>query len=263
MHLACQSLRTGESPLAIAAGVNVILQPHITVAYSQSGMMAPDGRCKFGDADGDGYVRSEGVGVLLLKRSVGRDRADGDPIHAVIRGSAVNNDGRGSGHLATPSREGQAAMLRDGVRERRRRRPSSVAATSKRTAPARASAIRSSSARWATCWPEGRDAAARCLVGSVKTNIGHTEGAAGMAGLIKCDARARARRNPGEPASAHAESGGAVERAAIRRFLNDRSPWPRGTRRAFAGVSAFGIAGTNAHVVLEEAPARIAAPPRS
>ena len=145
VHLACQSLRTGETPLAFAAGVNVILQPHISVAYSQSGMMAPDGRCKFGDADGDGYVRSEGVGVVVLKR-LSDALADGDSIHAVIRGSAVNNDGRGSGHMATPSREGQATMLsfRVCVGRRVARRSSS---TSKRTVPARASAIPSSSGR--------------------------------------------------------------------------------------------------------------------
>ncbi len=111
VHLAVQSVRRGESELALAGGVNVILQPHITIAYSQSRMMAPDGRCKFGDARGDGYVRSEGAALVALKR-LDRALADGDRIYAVIRGSAVNNDGRSSGSMGTPSRLGQAELLR-------------------------------------------------------------------------------------------------------------------------------------------------------
>ncbi len=109
--LAMQSLRSGASELAFAAGVNVILSPHITVGYSQSRMMAPDGRCKFGDAAGDGYVRSEGAGLVLLKR-LDRALEDGDQIHAVIRGSAINNDGNSAGSFGTPSRSGQEALLR-------------------------------------------------------------------------------------------------------------------------------------------------------
>ncbi|MCA9687874.1 MAG: polyketide synthase, partial [Myxococcales bacterium] len=102
IHLAVRSLRSGECTLALAGGVNIILQPHISVAYSQSRMMAPDGRCKFGDASGDGYVRSDGAGVVVLKL-LEQARADGDRIYAVIRGSAVNNDGHSSGSMGTPS----------------------------------------------------------------------------------------------------------------------------------------------------------------
>src|SRR6185295_10837533 len=97
---------SGECLLAIAGGVNIILQPHISIAYSQSRMMAPDGRCKFGDARGDGYVRSEGAGLVVLK-TLAQAQADGDRIYALIRGSAVNNDGRSSGSMGTPSRSGQ------------------------------------------------------------------------------------------------------------------------------------------------------------
>ena len=111
VHLACQSLRSGESELALAGGVNLILEPHITIGYSRSAMLSADGRCTFGDARADGYVRSEGVGLVVLK-PLSRALADGDPIHAVIRGSAVNNDGQGSGLLVAPSPAVQAAMLR-------------------------------------------------------------------------------------------------------------------------------------------------------
>ncbi|RYG30248.1 MAG: polyketide synthase, partial [Burkholderiales bacterium] len=111
VHLAVRSIQTGDATLALAGGVNVILQPHISIAYSQSLMMAPDGRCKFGDASGDGYVRSEGVGIVLLK-SLDKAIADGDRIHAVIRGGALNNDGRSSGSMGTPSQVGQEELLR-------------------------------------------------------------------------------------------------------------------------------------------------------
>ena len=111
IHLACNSLRSGESDMALAGGVNVILQPGITLAYSASGMLSPDGRSKFGDAAANGYVRSEGAGVLVLK-TLARAVADGDRIHAVIRGSAVNNDGRASSQMVSPSREAQEALLR-------------------------------------------------------------------------------------------------------------------------------------------------------
>jgi acyl transferase domain-containing protein len=111
VHHAVQSLRSGECELALAGAANIILQPHITIAYSQSRMMAPDGRCKFGDARANGYVRSEGAALIVLK-PLSRALADGDPIYAVIRGSAVNNDGRSSGFLTTPGGAGQEEVLR-------------------------------------------------------------------------------------------------------------------------------------------------------
>ena len=118
VHLAVRSIRSGESHMALAGGANIILQPHINIAYSQSRMMAADGRCKFGDASGDGYVRSEGVAVVVLK-PLDRAVADGDRIYAVIRGSAINNDGRSSGSMGTPSQIGPgrtAALCVSGCR---------------------------------------------------------------------------------------------------------------------------------------------------
>ena len=111
VHLACKSLQNGESEIALAGGVNAILRPEITLIYSSANMLSPEGRCKFGDAAANGYVRSEGCGVLVLK-TLSRAIADGDSIYAVIRGSAVNNDGHSSGLLISPSRDGQQAMLR-------------------------------------------------------------------------------------------------------------------------------------------------------
>ena len=148
VHLAVRSVRSGESTLALAGGVNVILQPHISIAYSQSRMMAPDGRCKFGDAGGDGYVRSEGAGLVVLK-SLSRALADGDRIYALIRGSAVNNDGRSSGSMGTPSRVGQEELLRQAYGDAGI--APAVSAMSKPMAPARESATPSSSARWDRC----------------------------------------------------------------------------------------------------------------
>ena len=214
VHLACQSLRIGETPLAIAAGVNVILQPHITVAYSQSGMMAPDGRCKFGDADGDGYVRSEGVGILVLKR-LSDARADGDTIHAVIRGSAVNNDGRGSGHLATPSREGQAAMLTTAYAH------AGVSPAAVDYVEAHGTGTRAGDpvelGAVSDVMAEGRSPTHRWLRRCSGEDERRPHGGRGRNGrAAQVCAGVRARGNSGEPASADAESRGALGGAAIR-----------------------------------------------
>ncbi len=255
VHLAVRSLRAGECSLALAGGVNVILQPHISIAYSQSRMMAPDGRCKFGDARGDGYVRSEGAGMVVLK-PLAAALADGDRIYALIRGSAVNNDGRSSGSMGTPSRDGQEALLR-------------AAYADAQTDPAELGYVEAHGTGTRAGDPveldalarvlrEGRAAASRTRVGSVKTNIGHTEGAAGVAGLIKV---ALALHHGRIPASLHCrEPSPAVNwDAAPFELARDAAAWAAGPR--LAGVSAFGIAGTNAHVVLAGAPAPLVQTP--
>ncbi len=250
VHLACQSLWSGESQLALAGGANVILQPHITIAYSQSKMMAPDGRCKFGDARADGYTRSEGAGLVVLKR-LSRALADHDPIYAVIRGSAVNNDGRTSGFLATPGQLGQQQLLSKAYRDAgvSPGQVQYVEAHGTGTAAGDPVEIQALGAVLAADRPAGQP----CAIGSVKTNIGHTEGAAGVAGLIKVALSLQRRRIP---ASLH------VQQLNPNIPWNDlplalqrgRGPWPANPGPALAGVSAFGIAGTNAHVVLQEAP---------
>jgi acyl transferase domain-containing protein/acyl carrier protein len=249
VHLACQSLWSGEAELAIAAGVNVILQPHITTAYTRSGMLSADGRCKFGDARADGYVRSEGIGVVVLK-SLASARRDRDPIHAIILGSAVNNDGRTGGSLGTPGRAGQEELLRAAYR-RAGVAPASVQYVEAHGTGTRAGDPVELSALGAVVG-RGRVTGRPCYVGSVKTNIGHTEGAAGIAGLIKV---ALSLEHRVIPASLHCETptpevvwsdlGVAIPRDAI--------AWPD-AESPIASVSSFGIGGTNAHVVLAAAP---------
>lgn len=249
VHLAVQSLRSGECPLAVVAGANVILQPHITIAYSQSRMMAPDGRCKFGDAAADGYVRSDGAASIVLKRLSDAVR-DGDPIRAVILGSAVNNDGRGT-TLTTPSLSGQEQMLRlayanAGVS------PSDVQYVEAHGTGTRAGDPVEVGAIGAVVGAQ-RVGEQLCRIGSVKTNIGHTEGAAGLAGLMKV---VLSMQHELLPPSLHVQTPNpeipwSTLGVRLQRVLE---PWPTRDGPALAGVSAFGIAGTNAHVVLASAP---------
>lgn len=249
VHLAVRSLRAGECTLALAGGVNIILQPHISVAYSQSRMMAPDGRCKFCDARGDGYVRSEGAGIVVLK-PLDRALADGDRVYAVIRGSAVNNDGHSSGSMGTPSREGQEALLRSAYADACVS-PGHVGYVEAHGTGTRAGDPVELGALGAVL-AEGRATGERARVGSVKTNFGHTEGAAGVAGLIKV---ALAIHHGRIPASLHCrELNPTVDWAAAPFEVARQSvDWSAPLR--LGGVSAFGIAGTNAHLVLEAAPA--------
>ncbi|MEO8804875.1 MAG: type I polyketide synthase [Burkholderiaceae bacterium] len=251
VHLAVRSVRSGESVLAIAGGVNIILQPHISIAYSQSRMMAPDGHCKFGDARGDGYVRSEGAGLVVLK-PLDLALSDGDRIYGVIRGSAINNDGRSSGSMGTPSQLGQEELLRSAYRdaERSAAEVSYIEAHGTGTRagdPVEIGAL-------GTVLSEGRVKGSQCLIGSVKTNIGHTEGAAGVAGLIKA---VLSLHHGAVPASLHfVEANPTVPWAELPFEVPTATrPWSAAQGARLAGVNSFGIAGTNAHVVLEEAPA--------
>ncbi len=250
VHLACQSLRTGETDLALVGATNLILDPFISVGYSRSGMLAPGARCKFGDENADGYVRSEGVGVLVLK-PLSHAQADGDRIHALIMGSATNNDGRGSGLLVAPSKAGQISMLKDAYRNAGIH-PSQVSYIEAHGTgtpagdPVELEAL-------GEVLREGRPTQQRCAVGSVKTNIGHTEAAAGMAGLIKT---VLCLKHKAIPASLHLNKPTTQidwEHAPLQ-ILSKFSEWKTDHRPLIAGVSSFGIAGTNAHVVLQEAP---------
>ena len=182
VHLACQSLRSGESRLALAGGVNLMLAPELTITFSQARMLAADGRCKTFDARADGYVRGEGCGVVVLKR-LSDALATATASWAVIRGSAVNQDGRSNG-LTAPNGPGAGGGDPQRLAGRRRHaRPAS--ATSRRTAPARPSATRSRSRRSRRVLGRADRLDQPCAIGSVKTNIGHLEAAAGIAGLIK------------------------------------------------------------------------------
>ncbi len=181
VHLAVQSLRQGECSLALAGGVNLILSPETTITLSKYQMLAPDGRCKFVDAGADGFVRGEGCGVVVLKR-LSDALADGDRVLAVIRGSAVNQDGASSG-LTAPNGPAQEAVIR-------------AALANGGVAPHEVSYVEAHGTGTALGDPievqalgavlgPGRAADQPLLVGSVKTNLGHLEAAAGVAGLIK------------------------------------------------------------------------------
>ncbi|MCB0171114.1 MAG: type I polyketide synthase [Anaerolineae bacterium] len=250
VHLACQSLRSGESSLALAGGANVILQPHISIAYSQSRMLAPDGRCKFGDARANGYVRSEGAALIVLK-PLAQAMSDGDRIYAVIRGSAVNNDGRSSGFLATPGREGQEEMLRRAYED------ANIAPNQVQYVEAHGTGTRAGDpvelGAIGAVVGANRSAETLCSVGSVKSNFGHTEGAAGVAGLIKV---ALSLQHRVIPANLHVqELNPNIPWEQLNLTVPTVStPWPAVNGEAVGGVSSFGIAGTNAHIVLAEAP---------
>src|SRR5438876_376819 len=181
VHLACQSLRTGSSTMALAGGVNIILNPDHTIGFSQGRMMAPDGHCKAFDAHADGYVRSEGAGIVVLKL-LSRALADGDPIYAVIRGSACNNDGHSELFMA-PSEEGQQAGLHQAYCDAAVDPLSVQYIEAHGTGTSVGDPVEIKALGSILC--KGRPADKPLLVGSVKTNIGHTEGAAGLAGLIK------------------------------------------------------------------------------
>lgn len=250
VHLACRSLWTHETDTALAAGVNVILEAPISLAYSRAHLLSPRARCRFGDVTADGYVRSEGAGLIVLKR-LSRALAEGDRVRAVIVGSATNNDGRGSGLLVTPSAEGQEAMLRQAYRV------AGVAPATVQCIEAHGTGTRVGDPielqALAAVLAEGRRGHDRCAVGSVKSNIGHTESAAGLAGLIKV---VLGLEHQTMPVSLHvAEPNPSVPWDTLPlELVRSPRPWPASDRARVAGVSAFGITGTNAHVVLSDVP---------
>ena len=251
VHLACQSLRTRESRTALAGGVNLILSPETTIALSKAHMMAPDGRCKTFDSRADGFVRGEGCGIVVLKR-LSDALADSDNILALIRASAVNQDGRSSG-ITAPNGAAQEALIRQALANGgvKPEEISFVEAHGTGTSlgdPIEAHAL-------AAVLGPNRTKENPLVVGSVKTNVGHLESAAGVAGLIKL---ALSLQNEKIPANLHFQkmnphidwSGVPVEIPVATRS------WVRGERKRLAALSSFGFSGTNAHVIVEEAPRR-------
>lgn len=247
IHLAAQSLKRGETELAIAGGVNLILSPELTVNFTRAGMMAPDGRCKAFDAAANGYVRGEGCGVVVLK-PLAQAQADGDPINAVIRGSAVNQDGRSNG-LTAPNRPAQEAVLRAAYQDAGIQPADIDAIEAHGTGTSLGDPIEALAL--GSVLAEGRPNDRPALLGSVKSNIGHLESAAGVAGFIKM---ALALKNGELPPTLHfREANPHIPFAQLPlRVATDRQPWPNRQRSIRAGVSSFGFGGTNAHVVLEQ-----------
>ncbi len=249
VHLACQSLRNGESDLALAAGVNLILTPELTITFSQARMLSPDGRCKTFDANADGYVRGEGCGVVILKRLSDAMR-DGDNILALIRGSAVNQDGRSNG-LTAPNGLAQQDVIRQALAEAQVAPHQIGYVETHGTGTPLGDPIEIASLRAVL---DADHSSGRVLIGSVKTNIGHLESAAGIAGLIKS---VLALQHEAIPPHLHLKEINPYlslddSRIEIGTYLR---PWKRREEPRFAGISSFGFGGTNAHIIISDAPA--------
>ncbi|MET7689240.1 type I polyketide synthase [Streptomyces sp. NPDC005483] len=244
VHHACVSLRTGESDTAIAAGVNLLLSPTVTMAFRRAGALAPDGRCKPFSPAADGIGRGEGCAAVLLKRLSDAER-DGDRVLAVIRATAVNSDGRSNGLLA-PNPAAQQALLstayaRAGLTPAHVDYVEAHGTGTPLGDPIEAGAL-------GAVLGAGRDPDQPLLLGSVKSNLGHLESAAGIAGLVKT---VLALHHDVIPPSLHCAEGSALDDVRLR-VVTEGEPWPRYGGTAVAGVSGFGFGGTNAHAVLEE-----------
>ena len=250
VHLACESLRAGEAALAIAGGVHLNVAPEAGLLEDEFGARSVSGHTYAFDARADGYVRSEGGGLVLLKPL--RDAlADGDPIRAVIRGSAVGNAGHGAAGPTAPSVPGQVDVIR---RARASAGPDSVDYVE---AHGTGTPVGDAAEAQALGEVYGGRPGVPVVVGSVKTNIGHTAAAAGIAGLAKVVLALDHGVIP--PTVNHVEP--ATDLAGLGLVVNTTStPWPAGDRPRRAAVSSFGMGGTNAHLIVEEPPARPAAP---
>ncbi|MGV9292282.1 type I polyketide synthase, partial [Streptomyces sp. NPDC003719] len=250
VYLAVESLRRGESSLAIAAGITLNLVPESTVTAGKLGGLSPDGRCYTFDSRANGYIRGEGCGVIVLK-PLAQALADGDPIHCVIRGSAVNNDGGGAS-IATPRADAQERVIRLACADAQVPTDQVQYVELHGTGtpvgdPVEAAAL------GATLGSE-RDGDDPLYVGSVKTNIGHLESAAGIAGLIKTALSIKHRTLP--PSLNYESPNPNIPLDELRlRVRTETGAWPHPERSLIAGVSSWGMGGTNAHVILEQAPA--------
>ncbi|MFI9024279.1 amino acid adenylation domain-containing protein [Streptomyces sp. NPDC053560] len=249
LHLARQSLLRGETDLALAGGTLLHCAPQYTVAETKGGFLSVDGRSRAFDASADGYVRAEGVGVVALKRLADAVR-DGDPVHAVVLGSGVNQDGRTNG-ITVPREDAQVTLVRRvcaeaGIEPGSLQYVEAHGTSTPVGDPVEAHAL-------ARVLATGRPPGAPCYVGSVKTNIGHSESAAGVAGLIKTVLALKHRRVP--PHLNLERLNPAIDAAGLPFDIPDRLvDWPAHAGPARAGVNSFGFGGTNAHVLLEEPP---------
>ena len=251
LHQACQSLRAGDCDAAIVGGVNLILDPTLTVAFSQSRMMSSDGRCKAFSAAADGYGRAEGCGVVVL-RPLSDARRDRDHVYAVVRGSAVNHDGRSNG-ITAPNGAAQESLISDALADAGVSPAEIGYVEAHGTGTALGDPIEMNALKQALS--AGSPARQRCWIGSVKTNIGHAEAAAGIAGIIKV---ALAMDRGELPAHLHLSQLNpriTLEGTPLA-IPTVRQAWPRQAERPrLAGVSSFSFGGTNAHAVLSEGPA--------
>ena len=249
VHLACQSLRNRESNLALAGGVSLMLSPEVTLYLSKTRALSPDGRCKTFDKDANGYVRGEGCGMVVLKR-FSDAISDGDNILGVIRGSAVNQDGPSSG-LTVPNGAAQMAVIRQAL-ENAKVKPEQISYLEAHgTGTALGDPIEVRGINNVLCKDRSTDNP--LMVGSVKTNIGHLEIAAGMASLLKVILSLKNQEIP--PHLHFKELNPDLAAAATALKIPTASlPWQRTEEPRRAGISAFGLSGTNAHIIIEEPP---------
>ena len=246
VHLACQALRAGECDLALAAGVSLMLSPLMTVFFSRLGVLSPSGQVRAFDASADGYLRSDGCGAVVLRR-LSDALAARDPVLAVIRGSAVGQNGRGNG-LTAPNGRAQEAVIQRAL-DSAGRRPDDVGYVE---AFGAATPLGDRIELEALDRVFGRARTSPLDVGSVKTNLGHAEAAAGMASLIKAVLAVAHDRIPASLGWERPPPGLPWDAMRLRVPV-EPAPWPAGDR--CAGISGFGFSGTNVHVIVEEAPA--------
>ncbi len=250
IHLACQALRLGECNMALAAGVGLILAPDNAISLSKAHMLAPDGRCKTFDAAANGFSRGEGCGVVVLKR-FSDAVAEGDNILAIVRGSAVNQDGRSTG-LTVPNGPAQEAVIRAAL-DNAGINPLDVSYVEAHgTGTELGDPIEVQALGAALC--DGRTDAQALRIGSVKTNLGHLESAAGVTGFIKL---VLALHKKAIPSQLHFHSPNPhIPWAELPiEVVSKQQSWPQHADTRIGGVSSFGFSGTNAHILLQEAPA--------
>jgi len=255
LHMACQALWHGECDAALSGGVNLVLRPEVTIAMCKGGFLSPDARCRAFDASANGYVRGEGAGLVLLK-PLAAAVADGDTIHALILATGVNQDGRTQG-ITVPNGEAQQQLIRDvcrqaGIAPHQLHYVEAHGTGTPAGDPVEAAAL-------GAVLSPGRPAGDQCWMGSVKTNIGHLEAAAGIAGVIKTVLMLK---HKAIPAHLHFQRPHPrIDLEALGLRIPQRTePWPTTGVPARAGINSFGYGGTNAHAILQEAPTEIWAP---
>jgi acyl transferase domain-containing protein/NADPH:quinone reductase-like Zn-dependent oxidoreductase/short-subunit dehydrogenase/acyl carrier protein len=249
-HLGCRSIWNGESELAFVGGVNLTLRPELTIGFSKASMLSPDGRCKSFDARANGYVRGEGAGIIILK-PLARALADGDRVYAVIRATAVNQDGRTAG-ISVPNQAAQEANIAEALRL------AGIAPESVQYVEAHGTGTPVGdpieAAALGAVYGKTRAPDDRCVIGSIKSNVGHLEAAAGITGLIKT---ALCLQHRAIPKSLHFENPNpqiAFDDLRLR-VAREPEPWPETHGQPpRAGVNSFGFGGTNGHAILEAAP---------
>jgi acyl transferase domain-containing protein/acyl carrier protein/phospholipid N-methyltransferase len=251
VHAACEHIWAGRGDAALAGGVTIMISPGGFIGFSQASMLSPEGKCKAFDASANGFVRGEGAGMVVLKR-LSKALADGDPIHGVVLGTALNQDGHTNG-ISLPSPEAQARLVRDACKDAGVKPKQIGFVEAHGTGTAVGDPIEAHALAEALC--ADRPARKPLVIGSVKTNLGHLETAAGVAGLVKA---MLVLKHGKIPANLHFEKPNPnIDFEALKMRVNtELEPFPKTKGERIAGVNSFGFGGSNAHVILAEPPAQ-------